>query len=257
MGTKPHVLGGAVLLGLLAYVHGTRIECIPMDTRTVYDFNATNIYENETISLSRYQGKVLAVMNTATYWGLTIPHYVGMNALMDKYSSLGFEGLGFPSNDFHLQEPSGSYTELLNGLKYVRPGDGYVPNFQMFKKIDVNGEDQHPLYKYMKKECSPTSEDFQDSLFYKPLSVSDVRWNFEIFLINKLGHPVYRFSPDAPLSDVEADIKAMLKVGGDVTEEETETEEPRPIVESQDIVQEPETEEEEQFEENYVEERES
>ncbi|KAL4240127.1 glutathione peroxidase [Mactra antiquata] len=141
---------------------------------------------------------------------------------MEKYGTQGFLGLGFPSNDFYLQEPGDSYTEILDGLKYVRPGGGYVPNFQMFKKIDVNGQNEHPLYKYLKGECGPTSEEFESGLFYNPLSVSDVRWNFEIFLTDKKGSPKYRYSPDTPMDTIEDDIKTLL---ASVEDEEVKQEE--------------------------------
>lgn len=170
-----------------------------------------------------------------------------MNALTTEFSSLPFQVLGFPCNNFDLLEPADNYTELLNGIKYVRPGGGFVPNFQMFKKIDVNGKNELPLYTYLKSMCGPTSETFEDTsmLYYDPKTVSDVRWNFEVFLISKTGRPLYRYSPETPVSDIETDIKNLLRQSVE-----------RPIVDSNEIpteteyVAEPENNQEETEEEN-------
>ncbi|WAQ95756.1 GPX3-like protein [Mya arenaria] len=164
---------GVALLGLLVHTSGKKVSCF-MDHsgKSVYDFNATNIYGNETIEFSKYQGSVLAIIN--------------------------------------LQEPGGTAEEILNGIKWVRPGGGYVPQFQMFEKIDVNGNKEHPLYTYMKSVCGPTSDTFEDLLFYSPLRVSDVRWNFEIFVVDKTGRLLYRYSPDHDLSMIREDIRKLL-----------------------------------------------
>ncbi|KAH3869161.1 hypothetical protein DPMN_032322 [Dreissena polymorpha] len=135
---------------------------------------------------------------------------MGMNALWTEFSSSGFQVLGFPSNVFNLQEPSKTADELLNGIKYVRPGGGYVPMFQMFQKIDVNGANEHALYTYLKSVCGPTADQFEDDLFYDPKRVSDVRWNFEIFLVDQKGKILYRYSPDHDLSLVRDDIRKLF-----------------------------------------------
>ncbi|KAJ8317977.1 hypothetical protein KUTeg_003068 [Tegillarca granosa] len=109
------------------------------------------------------------------------------------------------------QEPGANGTEILNGIKYIRPGGGFVPNFDMFDKIDVNGKNEHPLYTYIKNQCPPTSEEFEDDLEYSPIKVSDVRWNFEEFLIDKTGKPRLRFSPNVPPSFIKSDIEKLLK----------------------------------------------
>jgi len=154
--------------------------------------------------------------------------------MMTKFSSLGFTGLGFPCNSFDMLEPYDTYTELLDGLKYVRPGGGFVPNFPMFKKVDVNGKNEHPLFTYLKSECGPTSEQFEDGLFYDPLAVHDIRWNYEVFVVNQKGLPEFRYSPDHSMELIEADVKALLK--------RNEVEQIVPIVQSQEIVQIPPTE---------------
>jgi len=118
-----------------------------------------------------------------------------MNALHAKYGAQGFVILGFPCNQFYYQEP-GTEPEILNGVKYVRPGNNFVPNFQLFAKIQVNGKDEHPLYTYLKKNCPPTTDTFYDDrLMYAPIKSSDVSWNWETFLIDPTGKVVQRAPP--------------------------------------------------------------
>jgi len=140
---------------------------------------------------------------------------------MTEFASMGFQVLAFPSNEFYMLEPGDTPQEILNGIKWVRPGGGYVPMFQMFQKINTNGKDEHAVYKFLKEECGPTSDEFEDGLFYSPIRVSDVRWNFEIFLVSKAGKVVYRYSPDHPISSVREDIRSMVQ--------------PTPIVSSNEI----------------------
>ncbi|KAK7483742.1 hypothetical protein BaRGS_00024958 [Batillaria attramentaria] len=118
-----------------------------------------------------------------------------MNALQTKYGDQGLTVLGFPCNQFHYQEP-GTEAEILNGVKYVRPGGGFVPNFQMFAKIDVNGPTEAPLYTYLKSYCLATTTTFTPSvLMYTPIKSSDVMWNWETFLVNKTGKVIARAPP--------------------------------------------------------------
>jgi len=134
-----------------------------------------------------------------------------MNALQESYSN--FVVLGFPSNIFGKQEPGANGTEILNGIRYVRPGGGYEPNFTIFKKIDVNGENEHPLFTYLKKYCPPTRSNFISSpyLHYTPMKNSDVRWNWEKFLITKSGKPYMRYDPGTFPSEIKTDIEFLLQ----------------------------------------------
>uniref|UniRef100_A0A1B6FE11 Glutathione peroxidase n=1 Tax=Cuerna arida TaxID=1464854 RepID=A0A1B6FE11_9HEMI len=97
----------------------------------------------------------------------------------------------------------------MNGINYVRPGNGFQPNFQLFTKIDVNGEKEHPLYTYLKLHCPTTRDGFasKESLFYEPIKNWDVRWNWEKFLIDRTGRPITRYDasthPDAIINDIE------------------------------------------------------
>jgi len=131
---------------------------------------------------------------------------------MAEFSSSQFEVLAFPCNNFELLEPGSNYSEILNALMWVRPGAGFKPNFQMFKKIDVNGKNEHPLFTFLKERCGPTDDVYSSasSLYYDPLRVSDVRWNYETFIIGRTGRPIYRYSHHANMTDIGADIKKLI-----------------------------------------------
>lgn len=120
--------------------------------------------------------------------------------------------LGFPCNQFGLQEPGANGTEIFNGIQHVRPGNNFVPNFQLFKKMDVNGEKEHPLFTFLKKHCRSTRNGFagKDYLFYSPVKVNDIRWNWEKFLVNKNGKPVKRYDPSTNPENIQADIVELL-----------------------------------------------
>jgi len=139
------------------------------------------------------------------------PHYLGLNALNLKYGSQGFAVLGFPCNIFLHQEPGFDAEQILNGIKYVNPGKGFVPNFQMFEKIEVNGAKEHPLYTYVKGQCPNTATSWMpEILFYSPFKTSDVVWNFETFLIGYDGKVIKRAPPPVEPKDLSADIEFAL-----------------------------------------------
>jgi len=121
--------------------------------------------------------------------------------------------LGFPCNIFGKQEPGANGTEILNGVRYVRPGGGYEPNFTIFKRIEVNGENEHPLYTYLKSYCPTTREHFAgaDRLFYSPMRNNDIRWNWEKFLITKNGKPYMRYDPGTKPHEIRTDVEFLLK----------------------------------------------
>lgn len=134
-----------------------------------------------------------------------------MNALQEQYAN-DLVVLGFPCNQFGQQEPGGTDVEILNGIRHVRPGNNFRPNFTLFRKIEVNGIREHPLYTYLKKTCPATRDFFAPSskLDYSPFRVNDVRWNFEKFLIDRNGKPVKRYDASARLADMRADIEALI-----------------------------------------------
>jgi len=111
-----------------------------------------------------------------------------------------------------LQEPGANGTEILNSLKFVRPGKGFIPNFPLTEKIEVNGENEHPLYTYLKSQCPPTTTEFENKylLFYNGVKSNDVRWNFEKFLIGRNGKPVMRYDHSFNPWDIRHDIRNLL-----------------------------------------------
>lgn len=142
--------------------------------------------------------------------------YLELNALQTTLGPYGLVILGFPSNQFGKQEP-GENNEILNSLKYVRPGGGFVPNFQLFQKGDVNGEKEQKIYTFLKNSCPPVTESFGNvsgKLFWYPLKVHDIKWNFEKFLVNTEGKPVLRWYHKTNVATVKNDIIQYMKREG-------------------------------------------
>uniref|UniRef100_A0A3B5LEH4 Glutathione peroxidase n=1 Tax=Xiphophorus couchianus TaxID=32473 RepID=A0A3B5LEH4_9TELE len=134
-----------------------------------------------------------------------------MNALMEMFGNLNFTVLGFPCNQFGLQSPEVN-EEMLNVLKYVRPGGGFVPTFPVFAKIEVNGLNEEPLFTYLKNSLpfvNPLIGDIK-KFYWSPICVNDIRWNFEKFLINSDGTPFKRYELHCPIEMVEKDIADLL-----------------------------------------------
>jgi glutathione peroxidase len=141
--------------------------------------------------------------------------YIELNAIQSLFKNYNFHILGFPTDIFAHQEPGETYEEILHSLYYVRPGNGFVPNFQMFDKIDVNGKNEIPLYRYLKSMCPPPIENFEPmaELVYTPYKKNDIRWNFEKFLIDKNGKAVMRISPGTKPSKLLPFINCLLNNG--------------------------------------------
>ena len=159
-------------------------------TQTFYDFSALNMQGKE-IKLSDYKGKIVLVVNTASKCGFT-PQFADLEELYKKYSSRGFVVLGFPSNQFANKDP-GSNEEILEFCKA-----NYGVTFPMFEKIDVNGENAHPVYTYLKNSV-PNAEP------------EKIKWNFTKFLIGKDGKTLKRYESRVKPADIEADIQELLK----------------------------------------------
>lgn len=157
---------------------------------TVYDFSARTLGGDE-VSLSNFRGQVLLIVNTASKCGFT-PQYEGLEKLYEKLHGAGLTVLGFPCNQFGAQEPGGAEDIGAFCLK------NYGVSFPMFDKIDVNGADAHPLYKYLKKEERGV------------LGTEAIKWNFTKFLIGKDGVPVERYAPQTKPADIEGDIVKLL-----------------------------------------------
>ena len=139
-----------------------------------YQFSAKNIKGQE-VQLSDFRGKYILVVNTASKCGLT-PQLEGLEKIYAKYREQGFVILGFPCNQFANQEP-GDEKSISEGCLL-----NYGVTFPMFSKIEVNGENTHPIYKFLKSKL-------------KYLFGSRIRWNFEKFLIDRNGKPIKRFAP--------------------------------------------------------------
>jgi glutathione peroxidase len=143
------------------------------------------------IKMENYRGKVLLIVNTASKCGLT-PQFKDLETLYIEYKDKGLEILGFPSNQFANQDP-GSNEEILNFCQL-----NYGVTFPMFEKIEVNGENTHPLYQFLKDET-------------KSILGKDIKWNFTKFLVDQNGRVIKRYAPTvAPLS-LKKDINKLLK----------------------------------------------
>ena len=177
----------------------------------IFDFKALNNKGAE-VDFRQYEGQVLMIVNTASKCGFT-PQYDGLEALYQKYKDQGLVIIGFPCDQFAHQEP-GSDEEI---AEFCRLNHGVT--FPLMKKIDVNGEDAHPIYKYL-KSVAPTEEykgikAKATHTMLKGLSKSakndnDILWNFTKFLISRDGATVKRFPPTTEPADFENDIKEML-----------------------------------------------
>ena len=190
------------------------LSTFAMAQASVYDFTAKKA-DGKTISLSEYKGKVMLVVNSATHCGFT-PQYMELEAIYEKFHDKGFEILDFPCNQFGEQAP-GSIAEIQQFCTK------FNITFQQFDKIDVNGENEHPLFAYLKSQ--KTFEGFGDdnkamcdlmnNMLKKQhpdyMETSDIKWNFTKFLIDKDGNVIQRFEPTADMSKVEKAIEKLCK----------------------------------------------
>ena len=154
-----------------------------------YDFKARKMNGQE-VSMEAYKGKILVVVNTASKCGLT-PQFKELEELYQEYKTKGVEILGFPCNQFAKQD-SGSNEEIHEFCQL-----NYGVSFNMFEKIDVNGNNAHPLYKYLKNEAK--------GLFGKA-----IKWNFTKFLIDANGNVIKRYAPTVSPSKIKYDIEKLL-----------------------------------------------
>jgi glutathione peroxidase len=157
---------------------------------TLYGFKAETL-DGETVGLDQYNGKVLLIVNVASECGFT-PQYKGLQDLYTRYAARGLEILGFPCNQFGKQEPGdaaqiGSFCEKNYGV-----------TFPMFAKIEVNGANAHPLYKYL-TEKEPGV-----------LGIEAIKWNFTKFLVDRKGNIVKRFAPITKPESIADDVEKLL-----------------------------------------------
>ncbi len=160
-----------------------------MNNKSIYNFKVRERKGAE-ISMSQYKGKVLLIVNTATGCGFT-PQYKGLQQLYDKYKERGFEILDFPCNQFGKQAP-GTNDEIENFCTLR-----YKTTFQRFSKIDVNGKNEEPLFRYLKNEKGGFMGD-------------SIKWNFTKFLISRDGQVVHRYAPITKPEKIEEAILKLL-----------------------------------------------
>ena len=156
----------------------------------VYEFSAVDI-NGEEVSLDRYRGKTLLIVNTASKCGFT-PQYQGLEKLYQDLQDKGLVVLGFPCNQFGSQEP-GDEAEIA-GFCETRFG----VSFPLFSKIDVNGDEAHPLYNYLKEQAPGL------------LGTTKVKWNFTKFLVDGNGQVVKRFAPADKPEKIRKEIENLL-----------------------------------------------
>ncbi|KAK3106361.1 hypothetical protein FSP39_018486 [Pinctada imbricata] len=118
------------------------------------------------------------------------------------------------------EEPGWNGTEILDGIKYVRPGHGFVPAFPLTEKVDVNGENEHPLYTYLKYFCPYIDDVWRSGLYYSPIAINDVHWNFDKFLVGRDGRIVKRFHAKHLPEDMKSHILTELSKADPFTTQE-------------------------------------
>jgi glutathione peroxidase len=157
---------------------------------TIFDISADSL-SGQPVNLGQYKGKVLLIVNTASKCGFT-PQYKGLEAVYQQFKDRSVEVLGFPCNQFGAQEPGdageiGAFCEKNYGV-----------TFPLFAKIDVNGDNAHPLFKKLKKDAPGI------------LGTEGIKWNFTKFLIRKDGTVYNRYAPATKPEELMADIEKLL-----------------------------------------------
>ena len=186
--------------------------CTASQTTTVYDFTSITNTGDE-LDFSAYKGKVLLLVNTASKCGFT-PQYEGLEALYKKYKDQGLVIVGFPCDQFGHQEP-GSNEEIAEFCRV-----NYGVTFPLMDKVDVNGENATPIFKWLYSEqpFAGFGDSERGQMMDRMLSGQDpdyasnpnIKWNFTKFLIDKKGRVIARFEPTVDPASIESDIKALL-----------------------------------------------
>jgi len=163
---------------------------MPDPSTSVHDFEALSI-AGKPAHLSTQRGKVLLIVNTASACGFT-PQFAGLEKLWQDYRDKGLVVVGFPSNQFGAQDP-GSNDEIASFCEV-----NYGVSFPMMAKVDVNGPDAHPLWKWLTAEAPGL------------LGTQSIKWNFTKFLVGKDGQVIKRYAPTDTPESMRADIEAAL-----------------------------------------------
>lgn len=156
----------------------------------IYDIHIKDS-SNKEVSMSKFEGKTLLIVNVASKCGLT-PQYKGLQSLYEEYKDRNFVVLGFPCNQFGGQEP-GTNSEINNFCEI-----NYSVTFPIFSKIKVNGRDSHPLFKLLKND--------KPGIF----RTESIKWNFTKFLVNSSGKIIDRFSPRVEPKYIRSEIERIL-----------------------------------------------
>lgn len=173
------------LMMLLLFV----VTLIAGEKMSIYDIEVKDI-DGKVMTLKKYENRVMLIVNVASKCGYT-GQYEGLQKLHSKYADKGLSILGFPCNQFLGQEP-GTEEEIKNFCM-----SNFGVEFDMFSKIDVNGDDTHPLYVYLKEAAGGFITD-------------TIKWNFTKFLVDRDGKVIKRYAPSVKPSEIEADIKKLL-----------------------------------------------
>lgn len=179
-----------VLVTVIFLTNNTESKGTNMSS-TIYNFNVNDINNNE-VSLKDYEGKVLLIVNVASKCGYT-PQYKGLEEIYKKYKDRGFEILAFPCNQFGSQEP-GTNEEIKEFCSI-----NYDVTFPLFDKIDVNGDNAHPLYKFL-TDAKPGV-----------LGTKAIKWNFTKFLIGRDGVPYDRYGSSTTPESLSETIEELLQ----------------------------------------------
>lgn len=174
----------------------------------IYDYSVKKVDGSE-VSLKEYAGKVLLIVNTATGCGFT-PQYDGLEKLYAQYKDKGFEILDFPCNQFLNQAP-GTNEEIVSFCKLK-----YDTKFETFAKIEVNGDNASPLYKFLKQEKpEETDNGLMEGLHQKlegifKVEKTEIQWNFTKFLVDRDGNVIGRFAPTVTPEELEEHISKII-----------------------------------------------
>jgi len=160
------------------------------EPNSIYDFTVKDL-DGKDVSMDKYRGHVLIVVNVATFCGLTKANYKQLNELYTKYKGQGLRIAAFPCNQFNNQEP-GCSVDIQEFLKKNNV------EFDVYEKVDVNGNDAAPIYKWLKSKQGG-------------FLVEAIKWNFSKFWLDKNGQPVARYSPQTEPKDMVKDIEEQLK----------------------------------------------
>lgn len=157
---------------------------------SIYEITVTDIH-GQPVSVGDFRGKVMLIVNTASRCGYT-PQYQGLQKLHDTYVAKGLVVMGFPCNQFGAQEP-GDSAEIQSFCQ-----TNYKITFPMFAKLDVNGDNSHPLFVFLKRSAPGL------------LGTEAIKWNFTKFLVDRRGNVIHRYAPITKPEEIIADIEKLL-----------------------------------------------